>query len=93
MAFGINLFDADGDLSYSSTDTTWNQVDFFSVSGGGYAQNTYPVLNGRDVLVLQVQINAPSLTQKATAFTITVSGTTIIASGGSEDTYIMVLMK
>ena len=93
MSFGLEIFASNGVTTYDATDVTWNQVDFFSVSGGGSASNTYSVLSGRDVLVQQVQINSPPLTRKATAHTITVSGTSVSVSGGSEDAYILVLMK
>ena len=93
MSSGVKMFSAAGDLDYSSTDATWNQVDFFAVSANGSVTNTYPILSGRSVLTLQVQINAPPLTRKATSHTIAVSGTSVSVSGGSEDAYILVLMK
>jgi hypothetical protein len=93
MSFGLEIFASNGVTTYDSDDVTWNQVDFFSVSGGGSASNSYSALSGRDVLVQQVQINSPPLTRKAISHTITVSGTTVSVSGGSEDAYILVLMK
>ena len=93
MSFGLDIFKSGGGLTYSTSDVTWNQVDFFLVSGGSSASNSYPSISGRAVLTLQVQIGAPPLTRKATAHSVTVSGTTISVSGGSENTYILVLMK
>jgi len=93
MSFGLEIHASNGSITYDSDDVTWNQVDFFSVSGGGSASNSYNALSGRDVLVQQVQINSPPLTRKAISHTITVSGTTVSVSGGSEDAYILVLMK
>ena len=93
MTFGLNVFNAVGGLTYSSDDVTWNQVDFFQVAGGGSASNTYPVLSGKEVLTVQMFVNAPPTDAKATAHTVTVSGTTVSVSGGSETSYIMVLMR
>jgi hypothetical protein len=93
LSSGVKMFSAAGDLDYSSTDATWNQVDFFSVAANGSTTKTYPVLSGRTVLTLQVQINAPPLTRKATSHTISASGTSVSVSGGSEAAYILVLMK
>ncbi|MDB4676409.1 hypothetical protein OAH93_02075 [Flavobacteriales bacterium] len=93
MSYGLEIFASNGNSVYNSDDVTWNQVDFFSVSGGSSASNSYSVLSGRDVLVQQVQINSPPLTRKALSHTISVSGTTVSVSGGSEDAYILVLMK
>jgi hypothetical protein len=91
--YGLNTFKSDGSLAYSTDDVTWNQVDFFSVSAGGSASYSYPVLSGREVLTAQILIDAPPTTRKAIAHTVTVSGTTVSASGGSENAYILVLMR
>jgi hypothetical protein len=93
MTFGLQVRKANNAVSYSSDSVTWNQVGFFLVSGGGSASFAFPVLAGREVLTAQVMIDAPPLTRKAIAHTITVSGTTVSVSGGSENTYILVMMR
>lgn len=93
MTYGFNLFNSSSALVYSTDDVTWNQVDFFSVAGSGSASNTYAVLSGKEVLTLQILINAPPTDRKALAHTITVTGTTVSVSGGSEAAYILVLMR
>jgi len=93
MTYGLNVFKSSSGLVYSTDDVTWNQVDFFTVAGGGSASYTYPVLSGREVLTAQMFINAPPITRRALAHTITVAGTTVSVSGGSESTYILVLMR
>jgi hypothetical protein len=80
-------------IVYSSTDVTWNQVDFFSVAGNGSESHDYPALAGREVLTIQMFINPPPVDRKALAHNVTVSGTTVSASGGSEAAYILVLMR
>jgi len=93
MSYGFNVFKSSGGLTYSTDDVTWNQVDFFTVAGGGSASYTYPVLSGREVLTAQMFVNAPPTTRRALAHTITVASTTVSVSGGSETTYILVLMR
>ena len=93
MAQGIQLFGADGALTYSSSDVTWNQVAFFRVSGGTSVTNSYPIIYGREVLTLQLLINAPPTDRRALAHNVTVSGQDVSVSGGSEDAYISVLFR
>ena len=93
MAQGIQLFGADGALTYSSSDVTWNQVAFFRVSGNTSVTNSYPIIYGREVLTLQLLINAPPTDRRALAHNVTVSGQDVSVSGGSEDAYISVLFR
>lgn len=90
---GMNIYNAESNLTYSTADVTWNQVDFFLVTAGSSITNSYPVLSGREVLTAQMFINAPPTDRRALAYTILVSDTTVSVSGGSEDAYIMVLMR
>jgi len=93
MSYGLNLYKADGSLGFSSDDVTWNQVDFFYVAASGSASNTYSVLSGRTVLLVQMMIDPPSTTAKSIAHTLSQAGTTINVSGGNQNTYVLVLMK
>ena len=93
MSFGLNVYKATGALAYSSADVTWNQVDYFQVSANGSASNNYSAISGREVLTVQILIDAPPTNRKALAHTVSVSGTTVSASGGSENAYILVLMR
>lgn len=91
--YGMNVFNSLGGLTYSTSDVTWNQVDFFFVSGGSSVSNTYPVISGKEVLTSQIFINSPPLERRALAHNVTVSGTTVSVSGGSESVYILVLIR
>jgi hypothetical protein len=93
MPFGLDIYRASGRLAYSSVDVTWNQVDFFLVTANGSVQNSYPVLAGKEVLVTQIMIDPPPIDRRALAHTITVSGALVTASGGSENCYVLVLMR
>lgn len=94
MTFGVNIYRAgDGGLTYSSTDVTWNQVDFFRVDGGSSYSADYAALNGREVLVTQMFIDPPPTNARAYAHTLSVVGTTVSVSGGSVASYVLVLMR
>jgi hypothetical protein len=91
--YGLNIYKSNHSLAYSTTDVTWNQVDFFMVAGGGSVSNNYPVISGKEVLTTQIMVNSPPLDRRAYAHTITVSGTNVSVSGGTEAAYILVLMR
>lgn len=93
MSYGLNLFAENSNLAYSSDDVTWNQVDFFRVEANSSASNNYAVLDGREVLTVQMFIDPPPTDQKATAHSVSVSGINVSVSGGNVATYILVLMR
>lgn len=93
MSFGLEIFGASGTLAYSSSDVTWNQVDLFSIGRAETRSFTYPALEGREVLVAQLLVDPPPTDRRAIAHTITVNGSTVTASGGSENAYILVMMR
>lgn len=99
MAYGLEVYNGFGNLSYSSTDVTWNQVDYFTVTALPSPQSvtkTYPVIIGKEVLVLQLLIDAPPTNRRALAHTITKetgNTGTVTVSGGSENALILVLMR
>lgn len=93
MSHGIEVYNASGSLIYSTADVTWNQVDFFLVPGGGSDTRTYPVLDGREVIVFQIMVNPPPSDRRAIAHLLTVSGTTVTVTGGSESSFVLVLMR
>ena len=93
MTFGLQVFNADGHLGYSSDDVTWNQADFFYVPPYGSVAQNIPAIVGRQVLTVQMFINPPPSDRKATAHAVSVSGAVVSASGGSEAAYILVLTR
>lgn len=93
MSYGIEILQSNGLMTYSSDDVTWNQVDFFLCAAGQQITMNYPALIGRNFLVTQIMIDAPPITRRAVAPTITVSGNTVSVSGGSENAFILVLMR
>lgn len=93
MSFGLGVFKPNGALAFSSDDVTWNQVDMMYCPGGGSVQGNYSVLAGREVLAVQIMIDPPPLNRRAVAHSISVSGTNVTVSGGSEAAYIIILMR
>ena len=93
MSFGLALNKANGALAYSSSDVTWNQVDCYLVPGGGSDVRFLPQLQGREVLLFQIMINPPPTDRRAVAHTLVNSAGTITVSGGSESSYVLVLMR
>mgnify|MGYP001130320236 CR=1 FL=1 len=93
MSFGFQIFDANGVLRFDSTDITWNQVTFYTVAAGGSDSRVIPELSGKAVAINQIMIDPPLFDRKAVAHTVSVNGTTVDISGGSEEVYIIVLVK
>jgi len=95
MAFGLKMYKSNGLVAYDSNSVTWNQVDQVYVAGGGSGSWTYPLLVNKEILVVQMLIDAPPTNRKAIAHTITSSNVTgtISISGGSENAYFWVLMR
>lgn len=95
MSTGIEIRDQFGTLTYSTDDVTWNQLDFFYAPANTTVTNVYPILSGREFLAYQVMIDPPPLDRKAIAHTITrrTDQITIEVSGGSENTFVLLLMR
>ena len=93
MAYGLNLFHSTGALTYSSSDVTWNQVAAFQANASQTYTNSYPVISGKTVQVVQMFINPPPTDRKAVAHTVSVSGANVTVSGGNETSFIIVLMR
>lgn len=93
MSYGLNIFKASGALSYSTDEVTWNQVGVMTCPASGSVTKTFPALEDREHLVVQVPIDPPSLTKRTYAHTISVSGTTVTASGGNTAALILVMMR
>ena len=91
--YGIAMWNNGGRLQYKSTDVTWNQVDQILVPRGSSFEKDYPILLNREVLLVQFMINPPPIDRRAIAHTLTAQGTLISVRGGSEDTFVQVLMR
>jgi len=93
--YGLNIYRSGGELAYSSSDVTWNQVAAFRVGGGESVTHHYPAIGGMEVMTLQFLINDPPPDRAAYSHTVTVTGSEGVVSvgGGNEESYILVLAR
>ena len=93
--FGLRMYKSNGLVAYDSDSVTWNQVDQLYVAAGGSGSWTYPILIDKEILLVQMLIDAPATNRKSVAHTFTTNNTngTISISGGSENAYFWVLMR
>jgi hypothetical protein len=94
MSYGMNVYQQSGGLTYSSADVTWNQVGFFLLSpDSSGSQDFGSIIAGREVLITQMFVDPPPSNERAYAFDVSISGTTISWSGGNQYVYALVLMR
>lgn len=91
--FEVN--DSDGALVYDSDSVTWNQIGYFFVgSNSSYTSIPFPFVENRETLVTQILVNSPPTTRRAIAHTVTWNPDfSVSVSGGSEDSYVLVLYR
>lgn len=80
-----------GPIAYSTIDVTWNQIGFFTVGANQTASHTYSAAAGLTLKTLQWLLNDIPSDQQARTHTVTVSGVTVSASGGTVETAVLVL--
>jgi len=97
MAHGLQLFDAHGDIIFSTDDITWLQVDQFEVAANGTASYNYPEISGMTIITQIQMVNDAPDDQEAYAPEVTVSGTTVsvapYSGKSSEQVIVMVLAQ
>lgn len=89
----MQIFNGSGKNVFNSDDITWNQVDMVYVPRGGSFAQTYAALSGREKLAVQMFIDPPPIDRQAIAHTITFNGNTVVINGGSENAYVIILMR
>lgn len=93
--WGLEVYDDNENLVFSSLDTPWNQVDYFTVPANGSVSKNYPSIAGREYKVTQVMIDAPvDLESETIKHTInaTASGY-VTVSGGNVTAFCAVLVR
>lgn len=93
MSTGIQIFSPTGALWMDSNSITWNLVEVYTVAAGAYDQRTYPGLQGREFLVLQLPLEVPKVEDYTYEKTISVVGSTVTVSGGNQIASIIVLCR
>jgi len=93
MTYGVQIFSPVGSLWMDSNTTTWNLVEVFAVAAGAAVTRTYPELNGRSFLVVQIPLEVPKVEDYTYEKTTSVSGYTVTVSGGNQAASILVLAR
>lgn len=109
MSYGLAIYRSNGSLAFSSESVTWTQIDYIYVPAGTTINNTYSILQDKQVMIIQIlQDNVGAYTRN-TSNNIYVSGilytTSEVAAGyyngnnvvtvvgGNVNAYVMVLMR
>jgi hypothetical protein len=77
MAYGLNVYKADGSLGFSTADITWQTLDQFTVAANASASNTYSEASGFTIIAQRQLVNVPPNSQEDYAPNVTVNGTTV----------------
>lgn len=82
-------------LQFSSTDFTWNQVDFFYLAGGSSFSKNYISCVGRTIVVSQYVLGTPDINISYTvgAYTTNSSTGNVSIAAGTVASYVIILMK
>lgn len=93
--YGYLMRDHEGIIVFSTANTTWSQVDTFLAPG--WRQTTerqYDVLRGREGIAIRTPVNPPPADRLRNLHGVDfLSDGRVRASGGEEDTLIVVLMR
>jgi hypothetical protein len=92
--FGIDFFDSSGNLTLSSTDTTWNLVGHFASRPGVAASFTNQAAAGMELSTLQLQLDFIPDDQEAYVSNVTVAGHVVnVDATGTVNSLIMVFAR
>ena len=97
MSYGLNLYNSDGSLGFSTADVTWMQIDQFTVAANASVSNSYPEVAGMTVITQVQMVKDPPESQEAYAPNVTIGATSVsvapYSGKTSEETVIMVLAQ
>ena len=77
MAYGLNVYKADGSLGFSTADVTWQTLDQFTVAANASVSNTYNEASGFTIIAQRQLVNVPPSAQEDYAPNVSISGTTV----------------
>ena len=77
MAYGLNVYKADGSLGFSTADITWQTLDQFTVAANASVSNTYNEASGFTIIAQRQLVNVPPNAQEDYVPNVTVNGTTV----------------
>jgi|TARA_B110000902_G_scaffold29361_1_gene31682 hypothetical protein len=89
------MWGSNGVIQYDSNSATWNQVDFYQVNANSSNTRTFNGLLNKEIKVALLFIDPPLITRKAISHSVTLSNSsrTITVGGGTENMYVLVLMR
>lgn len=103
MSQGLEVYNQNGDITYSTDDVSWNMVDKFIVLANDTVIKKYNYLNGYTLLVQIQMINDPPFHDEAWAPKVEIGDTTVSVgtkvtikprnNKTSEEVLVMVLAK
>jgi hypothetical protein len=79
--FGIDFFDASGNLILSSTDMTWSYVGFITVVASESKTEAFPAAAGMVLMTQQWLPNVVPTDQEAYTHIVSVAGNSVIVDG------------
>ena len=92
--YGYLMRDHEGIIVFSTANTTWSQVDTFLAPGGETTERQYDALRGREGMAIRTPVNPPPADRLRSLHGVDfLSNGRVRASGGEEDTLIVVLLR
>lgn len=82
MAYGIQLLDSLGGITYESTSVTWNLIGVYTAAQNSNASFT-GVTSMTERIVVRQMVSDDNNTERAYVHTYTLSGTTLTATAPS----------
>jgi hypothetical protein len=94
MAYGLDIYKADGTIAYTSTDVTWNYIGFITVAANTGTTQSFSAAAGMTLATQQWLPNVVPNNQEAYTHTVVVSGNTVtVSNNGTVATNILVLAQ
>lgn len=92
MTTGVRLYNADGNIYFSTDSQTWNYIGTFIAAANENPSVTFAALSVMSEVIFQRSaVDNPPNNQAGYIHTVSQSGTTITASGGNIRTLVTVL--
>jgi len=92
MSLGIQLFNANGQMFFNTDTQTWNYIGSFIAPANASSSQVMPTLDlMTETLFQRSGVDITPTNQEGLIHTVTQSGTTVSATGGTVRTLITVL--
>jgi hypothetical protein len=92
--FGLDIYNGNQQLVFTTTDTTWSLVGVINVAAGASETRAFPAAAGLTLITQQWRINVLPDVQEAYSHTVLVLGNTVeVQNNGTVSTTILVLAQ